>query len=72
MSFDFEEFANSYISDLRETLGNLPMGPLFDFWRMVEETRSSDGSVHFINQTISYETYQFLGSRNDGDVVEGI
>ncbi|MEE3077113.1 MAG: DUF1559 domain-containing protein [Planctomycetota bacterium] len=32
----------------------------------------ADGSVHFINQTISYETYQFLGSRNDGDVVEGI
>ena len=48
MSFDFEEFANSYISDLRETLSKLPMGPIRDFWRMVEEIRSSDGSVHFI------------------------
>ena len=28
------------------------------------------GSVHFINQTIDYATYQYMGSRNDGKVVE--
>ena len=48
MSFDFEEFANSYISDLKRTLSELPMGPISSFWRMVEEVRSSGGSVHFI------------------------
>ena len=30
----------------------------------------ADGSVHFINQTIDYNTYQYMGSRNDGFVVE--
>ena len=30
----------------------------------------ADGSVHFINQTIDYATYQYMGSRNDGFVVE--
>jgi prepilin-type N-terminal cleavage/methylation domain-containing protein len=29
-----------------------------------------DGSVTFINQTIDYATYQYMGSRNDGKVVE--
>ena len=31
----------------------------------------ADGSVHFVGQTIEYNTYQYLGSRNDGRVVEG-
>ena len=31
-----------------------------------------DGSVHFIPKTINYNTYQYLGSRNDGRVVQGI
>ncbi len=48
MSFDFDEFANSYISDLSRALAELPMGPMSRLWRMVEDTRSSDGSVHFI------------------------
>ena len=30
----------------------------------------ADGSVHFLNQTIDYATYQYMGSRNDGYVVE--
>jgi prepilin-type N-terminal cleavage/methylation domain-containing protein len=30
----------------------------------------ADGSVHFKNQTMDYRTYQFMGSRNDGNVVE--
>ena len=30
----------------------------------------ADGSVHFKNQTMDYKTYQYMGSRNDGNVVE--
>jgi prepilin-type N-terminal cleavage/methylation domain-containing protein/prepilin-type processing-associated H-X9-DG protein len=30
-----------------------------------------DGSVHFLSQTISHETYQKLGCRNDGQVITG-
>ena len=48
MTFDFEEFANSYISDLKRTLDELPMGAVSSFWEMVETVRSSGGSVHFI------------------------
>ncbi|MBK69999.1 MAG: hypothetical protein CMB53_01180 [Euryarchaeota archaeon] len=48
MAFDFEEFANSYISDLERTLSDLPMESLSSFWRMVEKVRSSGGCVHFI------------------------
>ena len=29
----------------------------------------ADGSVHFINQNINYLTYQYLGGRNDGNVI---
>ena len=29
-----------------------------------------DGSVHFIQQTIDHKTYQLLGCRNDGQIVE--
>jgi prepilin-type N-terminal cleavage/methylation domain-containing protein/prepilin-type processing-associated H-X9-DG protein len=31
-----------------------------------------DGSVHFLNETIAYDTYQRLGDRQDGRVVEDI
>ncbi|MAR41653.1 MAG: hypothetical protein CMA43_00490 [Euryarchaeota archaeon] len=48
MAFDFEEFANSYISDLKRTLDELPMDAVSSFWEMVETVRSSGGSVHFI------------------------
>ena len=48
MTFDFEEFANSYISDLKRTLDELPMGSVSSFWEMVENVRVSGGSVHFI------------------------
>ncbi len=27
-----------------------------------------DGSVHFVNQNISHQTYQYLGCRNDGQI----
>jgi prepilin-type N-terminal cleavage/methylation domain-containing protein/prepilin-type processing-associated H-X9-DG protein len=29
----------------------------------------ADGSVHFLNQNIDHQTYQYLGCRNDGQVV---
>src|SRR5262249_39634632 len=28
-----------------------------------------DGSVHFISQNVNHQTYQYLGCRNDGQVV---
>jgi D-sedoheptulose 7-phosphate isomerase len=48
VSFDFDEFTDSYIADLKQTLDDLPRGPLREFWRMVENTRANDGSIHFI------------------------
>jgi prepilin-type processing-associated H-X9-DG protein len=29
----------------------------------------ADGSVHFLNQNIDHQTYQYLGCRNDGQAV---
>ena len=48
MGFDFSDFANSYISDLKGTLDNIPMASLEAFWNVVELTRQEGGSVHFI------------------------
>jgi len=48
VSFDFDEFTDSYIADLKQTLDDLPRGPLREFWQMVENTRANDGSIHFI------------------------
>ena len=48
MGFDFSDFANSYISDLKATLDNIPMVSLEAFWNVVELTRQEGGSVHFI------------------------
>ena len=48
MTFDFDEFANSYISDLKRTLDELSMDSVSSFWEMVENVRVSGGSVHFI------------------------
>ena len=48
MGFDFSDFANSYISDLKATLDNISMASLEAFWNIVELTRQEGGSVHFI------------------------
>ena len=48
VSFEFEEFVDSYISDLKHALDGLSRGSLREFWRMVETTRARDGSIHFI------------------------
>ena len=28
-----------------------------------------DGSVHFLDESIDYETYNYLGTRNGGEVL---
>ena len=48
MGFDFSDFANSYISDLKATLDSISMDSLEAFWNIVELTRQEGGSVHFI------------------------
>ncbi len=48
MGFDFNEFADSYISDLKETLDSLPRTPLEQFWTLVESVHESGACIHFI------------------------
>jgi prepilin-type N-terminal cleavage/methylation domain-containing protein len=31
----------------------------------------ADGSVHYLNESIDFRTYQFLGTKNDGQVIQG-
>lgn len=46
--FDFNEFADSYISELNKTLDALPRVPLEQFWQLVEDVRESGACIHFI------------------------
>ena len=48
MGFDFSDFANSYISDLKRALDDISMESLQAFWELVELTKKEGGSVHFI------------------------
>ena len=48
VSFDFDEFTDSYIADLKQALDGLSRGKLREFWQMIENTRANDGSIHFI------------------------
>ena len=48
VNFEFDEFVDSYIADLKQALDGLSRGPLREFWKMVESTRARDGSIHFI------------------------
>lgn len=48
MSFDFTEFANSYVTALVETMEKLPISKLEEFWNLVEEARENSTTVHFI------------------------
>ena len=48
VSFEFDEFVDSYIADLKQALDGLSRGSLREFWKMVESTRTRDGSIHFI------------------------
>ena len=48
MSFDFTEFAEDYASSLVETIDNLPMSQIEEFWLLVENTRKLGSTVHFI------------------------
>ena len=48
MGFEFNEFADSYIADLKNALDGISKDSLEEFWRLVESTRDADGSIHFI------------------------
>ena len=48
VSFEFDEFVDSYIADLKQALDGLSRDSLSEFWKMVESTRTRDGSIHFI------------------------
>tara|TARA_B100000029_G_scaffold259080_1_gene255764 strand:- start:721 stop:1353 length:633 start_codon:yes stop_codon:yes gene_type:complete len=48
MGFDFNEFADSYISDLKGALDSLPRSPLEKFWQMVGHVHESGACIHFI------------------------
>ncbi len=48
MGFEFDEYVDSYIADLKQALDGLHRESLREFWSMVESTRASDCSVHFI------------------------
>ena len=48
MSFDFTEFADSYISNLKEALDSLPRSNLEQFWKLVEQAHESNSCIHFI------------------------
>ena len=48
MVFDFEDFAESYVGSLVQTLNEMPYSELADFWRLVESARDSGATVHFI------------------------
>lgn len=48
MEFDFKNFANSYLNDIISTISELPLGHLESFWKLVEKTRESGKTVHFL------------------------
>ena len=48
MGFDFRSFAESYVNELVDTLGGMPLDSLEEFWNLVETTRDLGGTVHFI------------------------
>ena len=48
MGFDFSDFADSYISDLKQALDDISMDSLKQFWELVELTKKEGGSIHFI------------------------
>ena len=48
MSFEFREFADDYISSLVKSLEEIPIGKIEELWKMVEETRDSGNTIHFI------------------------
>ena len=47
-NFEFDEFVDSYIADLKTALDGIPRASLKEFWKLVERTRSADGSIHFL------------------------
>lgn len=48
MAGDFNEFANSYLADLKSTLDNLPKTEISDLYTMVLDACKRGATVHFI------------------------
>ena len=48
MGFNFREFAENYSHSLVETIQGISLDSLEDFWKSIEEVRSTGGTVHFI------------------------
>jgi len=48
MGFNFRNFTESYVDSLVQTLDGMPHDSLEEFWRLVEATRDSGGTIHFI------------------------
>ena len=48
MAFNFRDFAHDYVESLVETLSQMPLGPIEEFWKMVEAARETNSTVHFI------------------------
>ncbi|HJM13398.1 MAG TPA: SIS domain-containing protein [Candidatus Thalassarchaeaceae archaeon] len=48
MGFEFRKFAESYFESLVQTVKEMPILELEEFWQMVETTRESGATVHFI------------------------
>ena len=63
MGFDFTEFADSYILNLKEALDSLPRTPLEQFWKLVEDAYESKSCIHLIGNGGSGAT----ASQSDGE-----
>ena len=48
MPFEFREFAAEYISSLKKSLDEMQISKIEELWRLVEGTRQSGGTIHFI------------------------
>lgn len=48
MAFHFRDFAHDYVESLVETLSEMPLAPIEEFWKLVEAAREKNSTVHFI------------------------
>jgi D-sedoheptulose 7-phosphate isomerase len=48
MAFNFKDFAQDYVESLVETLSEMPLETIEEFWKMVEAARENNSTVHFI------------------------
>ena len=67
MAFNFRDFAHDYVESLVETLSEMPLAPIEEFWKLVEaareKTRQSISSVTVV-VLAPLLTVQEIGPRN--------